>query len=149
MKEPRLKKLEQNSTPVFQRGFTLVELMVVISIVAVLATISFTLFQSTQASARDAKRRMDIDAVANSLEIHYDPATGTYPVSLDASWFSNKTIPEDPLNTSGYIYSTNIPIGGSSFVACAKLERNGGNFSDQGTTPSSNGVYYCKSNQQQ
>lgn len=129
------------------KGFTLVELLVAISIVAVLATIGFTLFQTTQASARDAKRRADIDAMSTALETHFDASTGVY-TALDATWFSDKTIPLDTLNTGEYVYSVTLGAGGSSYVACAKLERGGGNFTDQGTTPGS-GNYYCKLNQQQ
>ncbi len=133
-----------------QSGFTLVELMVAISIVAVLSAVGFTLFQSTQASARDAKRRADVDAMSTALETHYNAESGVY-AALDDSWFSDKKIPTDPLNSGGYAYSVTISGDNSSYVDCAKLERGGGNYSDQGVTPASgtSAVYYCKLNQQQ
>ncbi len=132
-----------------QKGFTLVELMVAISIVAVLVTIGFSLFQTTQATARDAKRRADMDAVSSSLETHFDATTGIYAV-MDTTWFSDKVIPVDPLNSGDYIYS--VPAAAAAtYTACARLEKGGGNFSDQGTTPAtgSDAIYYCKLNQQQ
>ena len=52
-------------------GFTLVELLVVISIIAVLSVIGVTVFSGVQKSARDAKRRGDIDAISKALEVHY------------------------------------------------------------------------------
>lgn len=129
------------------KGFTLVELLVAISIVAVLATIGFTLFQTTQASARDAKRRSDIDSMATALETHFDAATGVY-TALDGSWFVDKIVPVDPLNTGDYVYAVTMGASNGTYTACAKLERGGGNFTDQGTTPGS-GNYFCKLNQQQ
>lgn len=130
-----------------QKGFTLIELLVAISIVAVLATIGFSLFQGAQATARDAKRRADVQSMATSLETHFDAVTGIY-APLDSTWFSDKIVPVDPLNASGYVYSVVIPEGSATYVACAKLEKGGGNFTDAGVTPGS-GDYYCKLNQQQ
>lgn len=129
--------------------------MVAISIVAVLATIGFSLFQSTQANARDAKRRADVGAMAIALETHYDVETGTYiPIddTVAATWFADKVIPKDPLNDAvgGYVYSYPTAAA-AAYTVCAKLENKGGNFSDQGTTPAagSSAVYFCKLNQQQ
>lgn len=130
-----------------QKGFTLVELLVAISIVAVLATIGFTLFQTTQASARDAKRRSDIDAMATALETHFDATIASY-AALDGSWFVDKVTPDDPLDTGEYVYTVTLGAGNATYTVCAKLERGGGNFTDQGTTPGS-GNYFCKLNQQQ
>lgn len=138
-----------------EKGFTLVELMVAISIVAVLATIGFSLFQSTQATARDARRRSDVAAMTSALETHYDAMTGIYTAIDDtvaATWFTDKIVPKDPLNdaASGYVYSYPTTAA-ATYKVCAKLENKGGNFSDQGTTPAtgSDAVYYCKLNQQQ
>lgn len=130
----------------FDKGFTLVELLVAISIVAVLATIGFTLFQTTQASARDAKRRADVDAMATALETHFDPATGVY-ADLDDSWFTDKVKPVDPLNSGEYVYTVDMGSDNTSYKVCAQLERGGGNFTDRGNT-SGSGNYYCKLNQQ-
>lgn len=132
-------------------GFTLVELMVAISIVAVLAAIGFTLFQTTQSSARDAKRRADMDSVATALETRFDASASTYPAALSADWFSDRSVPVDSLNTGDYIYSVVIPAAADSYTACARLEKGGGNFSDQGTTAASgeSAIYYCKRSQQQ
>ena len=128
------------------KGFTLIELLVAISIVAVLATIGFTLFQTTQATARDGKRRADVDAISTSLETRFDAAAGTYPI-INGSWFADKVTPKDPLDTGVYVYSYPTATA-SAYVACARLEKGGGNFTDAGTTPGS-GDYYCKLNQQQ
>ncbi|MEK7617293.1 MAG: type II secretion system protein [Patescibacteria group bacterium] len=68
------------------KGFTLVELLVVISIIAILTTIGLVLFSSAQKSARDAKRIADLNAVRNALELFYNQ-TGKYPMSAGhATW---------------------------------------------------------------
>lgn len=61
-----------------QRGFTLIELMVVIAILAILAVIGVSTFSSSQAGARDARRRENIDGLTKSIEGTRDPTTGVY-----------------------------------------------------------------------
>ncbi|MBU1000240.1 prepilin-type N-terminal cleavage/methylation domain-containing protein, partial [Patescibacteria group bacterium] len=46
------------------KGFTLVELLVVISIIAILSVIGIVVFTGVQKGARDAKRKADINAIA-------------------------------------------------------------------------------------
>lgn len=81
-------------------GFALVELLVVISILAILSVIGYTAFNNVQSGARDAKRRADIDAIVNAMEIQYGQCqTGKY-CNITASSFSSGQIPTDPLETS-------------------------------------------------
>lgn len=60
------------------RGFTLIELLVTIAIVGVLATIGLTAFSTTQASARDGRRRSELEQLAKSIELTKDAATNIY-----------------------------------------------------------------------
>ena len=54
-----------------QSGFTLIEILIVMVIIGILATLSIGSFQSSQQKARDAERKSDLQQIANSLEAYY------------------------------------------------------------------------------
>lgn len=127
------------------RGFTLIELLVVVAIIAILSLIGLTLFSGVQKSARDAKRKGDIDAIAKALEANYSSATATYPAPTDAM-FASGGLPKDP-NGSNYL---NIPAAGATWKICADLETDTGNDTT-GTstgTGTTTGGFYCRKNAQ-
>ena len=61
-----------------KRGFTLVELMVVISIIAVLSSITLVAVSSTRQTARDGYRLAQIRQVKTALELYFN-THGYYP----------------------------------------------------------------------
>lgn len=81
-------------------GFTLIELLVVVAIIAILSVIGITLFSGVQKNARDARRKIDIDAIANALEANKSPGSSKYTTSLAGTQFVNGTIPADSANGS-------------------------------------------------
>jgi len=60
------------------RGFTLVELIVVIAVIGILATITVIGFGRYQADTRDARRASSATVIVESLEKYYDE-NGEYP----------------------------------------------------------------------
>ena len=108
------------------QAFTLVELIVVITILAILWTIAFIALQEYPLLARNGKRIADIGTMQSSLEI-FQVKTGVYPTPSDAftvsfsgatAWeqggfgesvFGNvgnlSTLPVDPLTQNEYTYS--------------------------------------------
>lgn len=73
-----------------QAGFTLVELLIVIVVIAILAAIVITTFSGVQARARDTERQTDIKALASQLEVYYTNE-GSYPTR--AQMISDTTLP--------------------------------------------------------
>lgn len=131
-----------------KKGFTLIELMVAIAIVAILAVIGYTLLTTAQANARDTKRKQDIDAISGALEIKFNGNAGTYPV-VDATMFADGKIPTDPVTLANY---SGVPgvANATSYLICTTLEGSTGNSTDLafGTSPENNGGYYCRKSQQ-
>lgn len=107
-------------------GFTMIELLVVATIMILLTTIGLTSFQQASKNARNGKRKADIETVRSSLVL-YRTDMGTYPATTSfdqmmtdiADYISNETI-EDPKNTGVYVYS--YTSAGSDFSVCAMLE---------------------------
>ncbi len=134
-------------TKLNSKGFTLVELLVVIVILAILGVIGMTIFTGTQSKARDAKRKEDINAMASAMEANYVPGAGYQTIMLP-TWFSDGAIPTNP-SPNGAAYATNT-ITTSAFTFCATLENNTGNATStagagMGTTT---GGFFCKKNAQ-
>lgn len=95
------------------KGFTLMELMVAIAIVAVLSTVGLVIYSNLNKQARDAKRRQDIQAIAQALDTN-KPPNSIYYKSLNAAQFSGGKIPQDPkTGTQEYCIWGNTTSGGA------------------------------------
>lgn len=128
-------------------GFTLLELLVVISIIAILIGMISVSFTTAQQKSRNARRRADMKAVQSALEQYYAINSGSYPVGGCAVDQLTGGLPTDPKNADGFVYSF-VCNDSATYCACAELEANEtGNASDascNGTT----GSYFCVRNQQ-
>lgn len=51
-------------------GFTIVELIVVVTVIAILASISIIMYTNVQNRARDAQRLADVDKLVKNIEIY-------------------------------------------------------------------------------
>lgn len=71
-----------------QQGFTIVELLIVIVVIGILATLVIVTFTGVQKKARDSQRQTDIGAIYSHLEAYYAEAA-QYPTLAnmnDATW---------------------------------------------------------------
>jgi prepilin-type N-terminal cleavage/methylation domain-containing protein len=81
-----------------QSGFTIVELLIVIVVIGILATLVIVTFTGIQQKARDSKRQTDINAVDSHIESYY-AQSGNYPTFAqltDATWRSTNMKGLDP-----------------------------------------------------
>lgn len=108
-------------------GFTLLEMLVVIGIIGILVTLGFTSYSTVQKSARDAKRKSDLEQVRTALEMYrsnndaYPIGTWTNLSDLTQPVTYLKSLPTDPKNPT-YSYYYNSPAPGSDYTLGAYLE---------------------------
>ncbi len=111
------------------QAFSLIELLVAISIIALLSGFALSAYTATQRSSRNTQRQSDLRTIQNALE-HYNadqsfyptqplPAAGLpitnltgrpAPVPVPATKTYLNTIPKDPVDSSNYDYKT-LPVG--------------------------------------
>lgn len=109
-------------------GFTLVELLVVISIISALVTVVAGGFRSSQTRGRDVERKANLKEIANALELYYNDY-GQYPDSVtfgteftDGKTVYFKELPNDPVSAYVYIYRVVPASDNQKFQLYAYLE---------------------------
>jgi type II secretion system protein G len=120
----------------FKNGFTLVELLIVIIIIAVLAAIAIPKFANSSTRSKEAALKADLRMYRNAIDL-FRTDTGAYPASLAdlsatsapangkdsagaaktitaADWKGPyvQTIEDDPVSGAAFTYSTTSPTVG-------------------------------------
>lgn len=102
-------------------GFTLIELMVVISILAILVAIGVTSYSIIRKNSRDSIRKADLHTIQNALEQYYGK-NETYPsdiATLATQSYLSKGEPLDPKKGCSYKVVT---LTATSYEIRADLE---------------------------
>lgn len=148
------------------RGFSLIELLTVVAIIGILASVTLASLSGARERGRDSKRITALAEIGLALEFYYNACGRQYPSPSPlvversngcptgttlGSFIS--TIPVDPLgSTNAYEYG----VSGSSYTLKAKLERNDAALIDDldgtqngltcndGPTGTPSRYFYCK-----
>ncbi len=75
----KMKSITQKSLKLAQRGFTLVELLIVVIILAILAAIVIPQFSSSTVDANEAALDSDLNALRSAIELYKAQHNGLYP----------------------------------------------------------------------
>lgn len=119
------------------RGFTLLELLVVISIMILLSMIGLSAYGNAQKNNRDQTRLLDLNTISQYLELYrhdqlyypqvFNPAVDTQLVAPDSRVYSDD-IPKDVDINRKYVYNAAdcVTAGGQtkcySYILCARQE---------------------------
>jgi len=96
-----------------RKSFTLIELLIVIIILAVLATLLTGSFFTSLKKGRDAKRKADLESIQKSVEMFYEDKR-SYPTFA----LSTKLCETSDVNCPGKVYMEKVPsdpLSGSSY----------------------------------
>ena len=82
--------------PTRRAAFTLVELLIVILILGILATIGTGRFIEASLEADTASLRTTLAGMRDAIEVH---SSGSPPATIDGSWFRSGKLPRHPQNS--------------------------------------------------
>ncbi|MFH0773336.1 MAG: type II secretion system protein [bacterium] len=115
-----------------KKAFSLVEILVVVTIIAFLASIAAVSYSRFVKQSRDARRKTDIEQIRAAIEI-YRNFNGVYPTPgmtfgtgtiVDSTATYMSKIPADPMSTSPsgntYYYTSVTPF--QDYTLCAYIE---------------------------
>ena len=122
------------------RGFTLIELIVVMAIVALLVSIAAPRYFLSVENARDQSLRTSLRVMRDAID-QFQADKGRYPQSLEELTSNRylREIPEDPITgrRDSWVVAEGVPSGGTSQGGMAdvksgatELDRNGQPYSD-------------------
>jgi len=115
-------------------GFTLVEILIVVVILAIIAALAIPYFESPNLEAEIAATRRNIQVIRQALDLYRTRLSmSQWPATLDTNWFMGNELPRNPfdpnfpdrLEVAGagqatrihpanrYLYTGNAPAGGA------------------------------------
>ena len=93
-----------------KKSFTLIELLLAITILGILATLVIGNYNYTLKRGRDAQRKNDLNTLQKTLEVFYED-NGAYPNFADTNIFGKKLC-----KTAAILFTTSCPIGEVTYM---------------------------------
>jgi type II secretion system protein G len=112
-----------------KKGFTLMEILIVISILSILMMLVLANLKNQISKAQDAQRKTDLQKIQKAIE-EYSNDNQTYPANNTMISHCGKgdlapyllKIPCDPVMKTPYVYIPNPVSAKEGYVLCAKLD---------------------------
>ena len=118
-----------NKNNLLRNGFSLVELLVVISIIATLTAIILPNLMGTREKARDSQRIQDLNGLRTALRMYYND-NQAYPTPVVMGGGGTLGVGFSgyfpAVSNLGYTYEYYQTNNGDGFITCVNLEGNGG-----------------------
>ncbi len=116
---------QASGRPAGAQGFSLIELMVVVAVVAILAAVAYPNYRESTLKARRGQAKADLVEIAQILERRHtvnNSYGGTVPVLSDSSALQHYTFTPATLAAGAQAFTlTATPIGGQAADSCGAL----------------------------
>lgn len=136
------------------KGFSLIELLVVLMIMGILITLSIFGISGARESARDTQRKTDLEQIRSAVEL-YKSDCGLYPGAItfgsslvnctDPTIKYIEVVPQDPVPAQRQ-YSYKYDATTNTYALCASLEKGTGTIDTCNSCQNASyttGTIYC------
>ncbi len=86
------------------KGFTLIEVMIAVAIIAILTTVVTPQFSGLIKKSKETKLKENLNILRNAIDVSFTKNNGRYPEEITINMFKEKRIPEDVVNDINQIY---------------------------------------------
>lgn len=133
-----------------KKAFSLIEIVVVVTIIAIMVAVAATNFEGMNKKSRDARRIEDLNAIQKAMELAYDKSGEIYPINVN-SVLEKGVLNSWPQNPTGGGYALSATT--TNYCVCALMEtgKNGNSTAyncNSFTSDPNSATYYCVKNQQ-